>query len=260
MITLTNLQEFLDRYLYFDPKLDVSKIDPYMSNGLMVRGREEVKKIGFGVSTSLALFEKAKKENCDAIIVHHSLNLPSHNRYDRIFQNRIGYLIKNEMSLFGYHFLLDAHPDVGNNVQIIKKIGAKQLEPYLHRGNPWGWIGEFDKEIEFNKVVNKIKNLLSNRTTVYPYGRKSVRKIVAVSGMGSPVPSVMHDLKDQKIDLFITGEVHEWNRELFREAGINFIAGGHYHTECFGIIALMDFVRNQFKEISTVWIDLKNEI
>lgn len=96
MITLTNLQKFLDNYLHFDKTLDISKIDPYMTNGLMVKGKEKVKNIGFGVSASIALFEKAIKADCDAVIVHHSFNLPSHNRYDRIFQNRIGYLIKTK--------------------------------------------------------------------------------------------------------------------------------------------------------------------
>ena len=41
-----------------------------------------------------------------------------------------------------------------------------------------------------------------------------------------------------KVDLYVTGEPHEWNRELFREAGISFFAGGHYNTEKLGVLAL----------------------
>ncbi len=260
MVTLTQLQVYLDDYLNFDKKLDIAKIDTFMTNGLMVRGNDEVHKIGFGVSASLALFATAKKNKCDALIVHHSFNFPSSNRYDLIFQNRIGYLLKNNISLFGYHFLLDAHPEIGHNVQIIKKIGAEPLAPYLHRGNPWGWTGEFVQAVNFSDIERTLKPYLSKTSTIYNFGKKMIKKVVAVSGMGSPVPSDMHDLLEEGIDLFITGEVHEWNRELFREAKINFIAGGHYATEVFGVQALMEKVRTKFQDVEVHWLDLANEI
>lgn len=260
MITLSVLQQFLDGYLNFDKKLDIAKIDPYMTNGLMVRGKEEIKKIGFGVSASLKLFEKARSAGCEALIVHHSFNFPSANRYDLIFQNRISFLIKNNISLFGFHFLLDAHPEIGHNVQIIKKIGADPLTPYLHRGNPWGWSGEFAQAVNFSDIERALKPHLSKTATIYNFGKSKIKKVVAVSGMGSPVPSDMHDLFKEGIDLFITGEVHEWNRELFREAKINFIAGGHYATEKFGLEVLMEKVKDHFPDIVAEWLEVGNEV
>ena len=260
MISLTILKDYLDNYLYFDKNLKVEKIDPYMTNGLMVKGKEDVAKIGFGVSASLALFEKAKQEKCDAVLVHHSFNLPAFNRYDSIYQGRIGFLIKNEISLFGYHFLLDAHPEVGHNAVILKTIGAKPAKPYLHRGDPWGWIGEFDKEIDFSIIEKKLQPFISKRSIVYPFGKSGVKHVVAISGKGAPVAGDMYDLNEQKIDLFITGEAHEWNRELFREAKINFIAGGHYATEKLGLKALMEKLRNHFPNIEIEWLELTNEV
>lgn len=260
MITLSQLQSFLDNYLIFDKKLDISKIDPYMSNGLMVRGKEEIKKIGFGVSASIALFEKASAEKCDVIVVHHSFNLPSYNRYDPIFQKRIGYLLENKISLFGYHFLLDAHPEIGHNVQILTTLHAKPIKPFLHHGYPWGWIGKVEKVKYFDEILNDFKSYLSKRITVYNFGPQKIKTIVAVSGKGAPAPSEMIDLINHKVDLYITGEVHEWNRELFREAKINFIAGGHYATEVFGLRALMKKIEEKFSPIHTAWLKLTNEI
>lgn len=261
MISLSKLKQFLDDYLLFDKRLDVSKIDPYMTNGLMVKGKEDVKKIGFGVSASLALFEKAQEEKCDAIIVHHSFNIPSYNRYDPVFQNRIGFLLENGISLFGYHFLLDAHPQVGNNVEILKKMGAKPTQPYLFHGNPWGWMGELKREKYFDELFNeRFKSYLSKRVTVYNFGPQKIKKIVAVSGKGAPGASEMTDLIKDKVDLYITGEAHEWNRELFREAKINFIAGGHYATEVFGLRALMEKIKEKFPSIKLSWLKLTNEI
>ncbi|MBI1869484.1 Nif3-like dinuclear metal center hexameric protein [Candidatus Gottesmanbacteria bacterium] len=260
MISLSKVHGFLTRYLVFDQRLDVSKIDPHMANGLMVRGKEQVKKIGFGVSASLAMFEQAKKAHCDALIVHHSFNLPSANHYDSIFQNRMGFLIKHDLSLFGYHFLLDAHPEVGNNVQILKTIAAVPTKPFFHRGSSWGWIGEFEKEVSWQQIEERLKPYLSKRTVIYRTGPKQLKRLVAISGMGSPFPTEIHALKEQGVSGFITGEVHEWNRELFREAKINFIAGGHYATETFGIKALMEKVKKEFTEVTVAFIDVPNEI
>lgn len=260
MTSLQQLQQYFDSYLIFDPKMDLSRIDPYMTNGLMVKGKEDIKTIGFGVSASIALFEKAKEAACDAVIVHHSFNLPPHNRYDQVFQNRMGFLLEHDISLFGYHFLLDAHPEVGNNVQILKAIGATPVEPYCLHGEPWGWIGEVGGLEGLEGIEKKLRPLLSKQTIVYDIGPKQVKRVTAVSGKGAPSGGGMQELLDRKIDLYITGEAHEWNRELFREAGIHFIAGGHYHTEVFGVQALMEKVRQQFSDVKIVWLDVANDI
>lgn len=260
VITLTKLQSILDGYLQFDKKLDTAKIDPYMANGLMVKGREDVRKIGFGVSASISLFEKAKKEGCNAIVVHHAFNFPPYNKYDQIFQNRIGYLIKNEISLFGYHFLLDAHPEIGNNVEILKSAGFKPMASYDFHCAPWGYEGKNEKGILLTDIVHTLESRLSSRTILYDYGTKLVHRAIAVSGSGAAYPVDMAELINKKIDLYITGEPREWNRELFREARINFIAGGHYSTETFGIKALMNNLMKKLSHEEVVWIDLINEV
>ena len=260
MILFEELLEYLDKLMNFDPKIDITKVDPYMTNGLLVKGSEKIDKIGFAVSASKKIFELARDNGCQAIIVHHSFNLPKTNNYDPIFQNRIALLIKNEISLYGFHFLLDAHPLIGNNAEILKTIGAIPNAPYLHRGNPWGYSGKLPKPVPFSEITEKLAKHLSPRSVYYGFGPKNITKIVAVSGMGSPDVESMKKLIHDKTDLFITGEVHEWNRELFREAGINFIAGGHYHTEMFGIKALMEKVKKDLPHVATLWLDLVNEV
>ena len=260
MILFEELQEYLDNLMNFDPKLDPQIIDPYMTNGLLVKGTEKIEKIGFAVSASIEVFKQAKQNNCRVLIVHHTFPLPANNNFDEIFHKRYSYLVKNEISLFGYHFLLDAHPQIGNNVSILKTVGANPTTPYLHRGDPWGFKGKFVSPVKFSEIKNILTPHLSPRSIFYEFGTESIKNVVAVSGMGAPNSVDMNNLIKEKIGLFITGEVHEWNRELFREAGINFIAGGHYHTEMFGIKALMEKIKKDLPQISPVWLDLTNEV
>jgi hypothetical protein len=53
MVTLYDLMSFLNDFMG-----DVGDKDPYMPNGLQVRGKEEIKLLATGVSASLRLFQE----------------------------------------------------------------------------------------------------------------------------------------------------------------------------------------------------------
>lgn len=235
---------------------------PYLShdvldNGLQTRGNATVRKVGFAVSASMETFRLAKENDCDALVVHHGVILPA-THFDSLTYNRYSYLIKNDLSLWSAHFLLDAHPTLGNNAQIIKAIGAKPTTPYHHGGAPWGWVGEFAKPQPLTGIMKKLQPLLSPRTVTYDFGPKMIKRVAVVSGKGAPWTQDTAELPERGIDLYITGEVHEWIRESFREVGVNFIAGGHYHTECFGVRAVQKEVAKW--GLHTSWIDFPNDV
>jgi putative NIF3 family GTP cyclohydrolase 1 type 2 len=95
--------------------------------------------------------------------------------------------------------------------------------------------------------------------TLYDFGPKKINKVVAVSGRGTPVPTDVQYLIDNQVDLFITGEDSEWVREIFREAKINYLAGGHYHTERFGVLALEKLIKEKLS-VETEFIELLNDV
>lgn len=258
MITLSSLNSFLSKLLIYEKRFNLSLVDPYMANGLVYHGKEKINKIALAVSASLTVFEMAKKADAQALIVHHAFNFPLNVRYDQLFQNRYSFLVKNNLSLFGYHFLLDSHPTIGHNVSIIKEIGGEVEKPFLHKGNPWGWFGSLNN-IPLIEIINKLKPKLSPKMTLYNYGPKKINRVVASSGRGTPVPSDIQYLLDNKVDLFITGEDSEWIREIFREVKINYLAGGHYHTERFGILALEKLIKEKL-DVKTEFIELVNEV
>ena len=71
MFILDELMAFLSDFMG-----DVGDKDPYMPNGLQVRGKEEVKLLATGVSASLRLFEEAVARGADALLVHYGVSLP----------------------------------------------------------------------------------------------------------------------------------------------------------------------------------------
>ena len=173
MVDFNQLEQFLKQTLIYSQTLNTSHIDPFMANGLVYKGEEKISKVGLAVSASIELFKKTVEANCQALIIHHAFDFPSRVKYDFLFQNRYSYLVKNNLSLFGYHFLLDSHPVFGHNVLIIKEIGGVVEKPFLHRGDPWGFFGKVNN-LSLTEVVNKLRPKLSPKMTLYDFGQKKL--------------------------------------------------------------------------------------
>lgn len=251
MITLSHLLSFLE-HTFGDP----GNVDPEMANGLQFRGKEEIEKIATGVSASLDLFKMAVARKADCLIVHHGMRVPKSPYVDSLFARRIGYLAAHSLSLLGYHYWLDGHPDLGHNAQIIQRLGARRTEPFR---NGWGWYGELPEERALSSVIAECVSLFGPLRAQYLFGRDRVRRLVVLSGSGSPQYAELSLLRAKQADLYITGEVREWDREQARESGLNLIAGGHYNTERFGLWALGNLIHHELR-VEVEFVDFPNEI
>jgi dinuclear metal center YbgI/SA1388 family protein len=252
MPTVGDLVSFLSDFMG-----DAGRKDTYMPNGLQVRGREEVKLLATGVSASLRLFEEAVARGADALLVHHGINLPPGQLLDTIFTQRVRFLLEHDLSLIAYHYLLDSHPQVGHNVLILRGLGARPTEPYGEGGG--GWYGEFEKPVALEHLAQECERMFGPLRASYLFGPAEVRRVVALSGKGAPSSGDMEGLIREGVDLYVTGEPHEWNRELFREARISFVAGGHYNTEKLGVLALGEVIGERF-DVEVEFLDLPNEV
>lgn len=252
------LQEFDQR---LSELLIIEELKPHLDqdrlhNGLQTRGAGEVTKVGFGVSASLQLFEMAVEAGCDALVVHHGVSIQPRN-LEALTYNRMAFLIKNDIALWSAHFVADAHPELGNNAQILQTIGMQKHMPYVDfTSAPWGRVGSFDAPRQLSDILHELKPLLSPDTIVYDFGPQEVSKVVSVSGKGAPME--MESLMREGVDLYLTGEVHEWHREFARESGVSIVGGGHYHTEVFGVQAIQKEVDTWGLE--TVWLDVSNTV
>ena len=255
MVRLDVLVAFLDAYMGASDV--VARIDPHMPNGLQVRGRDQVRTIVTGVSASVRFFEEAAALGADALVVHHALNMPAGIHFDLLFVRRLRVLLDHGLSLFGYHYLLDSHAEVGNNAQIITRLGARPTERYTEDG--WGWIGEFEKPVDRDGLLERCVALFGQQGVQYPFGPASVRRMVALSGSGAPRAAELEWLTRHQVDLFVTGEPRESCREMFREAGISFVAAGHYATERLGILALTEVLRREV-DAEVHFLDLPNPV
>ncbi len=72
------------------------------------------------------------------MIVHHGYFWKNESPIIRgMKRNRLKTLLANDINLYGYHLPLDAHPELGNNVQLAQLLGITvmgEIEPPV----PWG--------------------------------------------------------------------------------------------------------------------------
>lgn len=232
---LFKLEENLNKLLHKDKFTDDS------INGIQVEGKKDVKKVATGVSASVALFNEALRWGADAIIVHHGIlwrgmDIKIHSS----FKERLKILLQNEISLLAYHLPLDAHPELGNNAQIGKKLGLKKGKPFgEYKGNLIGF--SFTCNFSIDKLLLKIKGLFGQPINHIPCNKKRIRKMAIVSGGAQ---KEFYQVVGKNIDLFLTGEISEFVVELAKELDCHFVSAGHYRTEKFGIMALTEKLDN----------------
>jgi len=239
--------------------LHAADFSDYGPIGLHVEGAATVKRIVFAVSASEMLFQKAIAGNAQMIICHHGMLWDNESRIIKgSIKKRIHALLNNDITLLGYHLCLDAHPIVGNNAVLAKRIGLKKIKPFaVAKGQAIGKWGVFSAPCSRELVYKKVKNIVgASNMTVYPFGPQKIKTVGIVSGGGA---FYVRDAAACGFDMYITGESAEPIREIVREEGINFCAAGHYNTETFGVQALMAVVKKKFG-VKTVFIDIPNEM
>jgi dinuclear metal center YbgI/SA1388 family protein len=248
-----------DAIAELDRLLEPGRFRDYCPNGLQVPGRAEVARIATGVSASAELFERASSEHADLLIVHHGLFWGTGQApIDARMKRRLKLLFDADMSLAAYHLPLDAHPEVGNNALIARALGADALEPFaLHEGEPIGFVARFRGDgLDVSVFLARVAELTERTPLVFDAGPERVRGVAIISGGGS---SYLADAVAAGADAFLTGEPTERVMTEAREAGIHFVAAGHYATETFGVRRVGEHLSQRFG-VEHVFVDVPNPV
>jgi dinuclear metal center YbgI/SA1388 family protein len=243
---------------YIDEILEARKGSDYGPNGLQVEGRDPVRKLVTGVSACSELFVRARAAGADAVLVHHGLfwkgldpTLTGY-RYKRVAE-----LIQSGMSLLAYHLPLDRNPEVGNNAVAARAFGLASIEPFgEHAGMTIGFRGRFPEPVTAVGLVALCRQVFSQEPLAFLSGREPIATLGIISGGAQ---SEVHQAIALGLDAYITGEATEWVMNVAREAGIHYLAAGHYATERLGVQALGEHLRRRFG-IAVEFIDVPNPV
>ncbi len=247
MAELSSIVRFLNRTLKVRSIKDSSK------NGLQVKGTKTVKRIGFAADGCLDMFKKAKKLKCDMLIVHHGI-LWKHDYNKLITEKRTAFLKKNRISLYGIHLPLDLNSKYGNNIELCRILNLRKIKKFgKYHKVIVGYKGEFEKKVELKDIAKMLNKKLNTKCRTFPFGKRKIKGIGVISGGGS---NMVIDAVKEKLDAYLSGEIDLGARHAAKDAGINYIAAGHYATETLGVKALMPLLSKKF-DVETSFIENK---
>src|SRR5579871_3133163 len=175
--------EALTRYL--DDYLAIQAVPDWKEayNGLQVEGPAEIHRIATAVDVCVATLERAVEESADLLIVHHGLFWGRKAPVTGAYYRRLALLIKHDLALYSCHTPLDAHPEVGNNHVLARKLG---LTPAGAFGDVQGvalgvWA---ETELPRDQFVSRVEEALQVRPMTIATGPDTVRRVGVVTGAG----------------------------------------------------------------------------
>jgi len=238
---------------YLDELLDPAAFEDMGPNGLQVPGPRAVRRVVTGVTAQRELIERAVAERAELVLVHHGLfwNFAPVGLTPRLAE-RLRPLFRHDVALAAYHLPLDAHPEVGNNALLADALGAGGHVAFAGIGRG----ATFAEPLPAAELFERVAAATGREPLVFDAGPPAVRRVAIVSGGAA---SRLDQAAAEGYDAFLTGEPKENVMADAREAGIHFIAAGHYATETFGVRRLGDLLAGRFG-IEHVWIDIPNPV
>ena len=239
---------------YCDELLDVASYPDYGPMGLQVEGAAEVRKVVCGVSASRDLFERATEAGAQLVLVHHGLlwdNEPR--RIGPVQRERLRALFDADLSLVAYHLALDAHDEVGNNALLCDELG---LERDGRFADGIGFGGHLRDPVPVSDLAERVQERLGRMPLVFSYGPELVERVAVCSGGAA---RYLAEAAHEGYHCFVTGEADEPTKHAAKEAGVHFVAAGHYATETLGVRALAARIGERF-DIAWDFVDLPNPV
>jgi dinuclear metal center YbgI/SA1388 family protein len=243
---------------FLDELLGPGEFDDYCPNGLQFPGAVEVERLATAVSANLAAITQAAEAGAQMLLCHHGLFWDGAPReVTGAAKSRLAPLFAHDMSLAAYHLPLDAHAEHGNNVLLCELSGFEPSEPFAeHRGQLVGRVGRSAGGVPLPELRARLAEGLDREPLIQGAGPERVHSIGVVTG---GAPEHLRDAIALGLDAYVTGEPAEWAMAEAAEAGVHFVAAGHYATETAGVRRLGELAADRFG-IDHVFVDVPNPV
>jgi dinuclear metal center YbgI/SA1388 family protein len=238
---------------YANELLEVERWEEFAPAGLQVVGAPEVRKLVCAVSSSRELFERAEASGAELVLVHHGVVWRNEPRViDARMKGRLEVLFRANVNLVAYHLALDAHPELGNNALLARRLGVVVERPFAEVGVG----GALREPCSLDELVERVRTAVEREPLVFAYGPATVTRAAIASGAGG---GYLIDAAAAGYDVLVTGEPEEPALHTARELGIHFVAAGHYATERLGVQALAERLAERFG-LEWEFVELPNPV
>jgi dinuclear metal center YbgI/SA1388 family protein len=238
-----------------DELLEIGRFSDYCPNGLQVEGGRPVRRLASGVTASRAFIEAAVAWGADALLVHHGYFWKGEDaRVTGMKRERLRLLLSHDVSLLAYHLPLDAHPELGNNAQLARRLDLRVEGPLCEDGI--GLAGSLPETLDGKALAVRLESALGRVPLWVAGGPARIRRVGWCTGAAQ---GYIEQAVALGLDAYISGEISEQTVHVAREAGIHYFAAGHHATERDGARALGEHLANVFG-FQHEFMDIENPV
>ena len=224
---MLNLTKFIQKFENRFPKILAENWD---NVGLILGHKDKnIKKILVCLDVTENVVDKAIFEKVDLIVSHHPLIFSGQKTIlgDNFLGKKILKLIENNISVYGAHTNVDS-ADGGLNDYVLEKMNftGEKLDFEL---KPLRYF-ELDEYTNIEDIIYRIKENLKieNVRLARSYRKNKIKKIGITTGAGD---SFISEVIENKVDLFITGDLKHHIALDSIESGIYLLDIDHYGSE-----------------------------
>lgn len=224
---MLNLTKFIQKFENRFPKILAENWD---NVGLILGYKDKnIKKILVCLDITENVVDKAVFEKVDLIVSHHPLIFSGQKTIlgDNFLGKKILKLIENNISVYGAHTNVDS-ADGGLNDYVLEKMNfnGEKLDFEL---KPLRYF-ELDEYTNIEDIIYRIKENLKieNVRLARSYRKNKIKKIAITTGAGD---SFISEVIENKVDLFITGDLKHHIALDSIESGIYLLDIDHYGSE-----------------------------
>ena len=236
------LQILIDFLNKWAPESDAESWD---NVGLQIGDRNaQIKHIVLAMDVDRDLLSYLSNNPADLVITHHPLLFSSVKSVDKSepLGEAIYAFINKNCGLYSMHTNLDK-ADNGINDALIKQYGLDPKQGTWFDGGIGKW---FDVE---SGVTEQTSNAFIKGNKGIVVGNKKDRIISRVGFCGGSGKSLLGQIRDLSIDLFITGELGYHDEVNLGLSGSSAFLMGHKESEFFGLYEIKEYINNSFSEV-----------
>ena len=242
---------------FLNEQLAVDTIKEKAINGLQVENSNKITKVAGAVDCSLKGIERAIKEKCDCLVVHHGIFWGNQFAIDGRYYSIIKKLIENDIALIAFHLPLDISLKYGNNIGIIRALNLNYQERFgNYQDTPILFAATTKETKSFSDLCSDFTKKIGEPITTIKGNNNNVKTLGICSGGG--LFGIDESVK-RGCDTYITGDANHISFHQCHELEINLISGGHYNTETFGVKSLLSLIENELN-IPTIFLDIPTNL
>ncbi len=233
-----------DLVAYLDAYLDIANIKDYGPQGLQIEGRAEVNHIVGLVDAHQPCVDAALAHNADLMLVHHGIFWGGPKRLQGSYGNLVRSFMQADLNLYAAHLPLDAHPTVGNNAELARRLGLEISDWWANvNGRKIAVLATAPGGVPLDALVTRFAQTVGPVKLLQAHGPNLIQRVGILSGFGA---REIEEAAALGCDLFITGETSHAQYYDALNANINVLYGGHYTTEIVGVQALGQHLQEKF--------------